>query len=275
MPSKAAALARSSHPGPSLAISLIVVGLGIGVGLDPLRLVLLGCAMLAGQLSVGLSNDWLDAARDSASQRTDKPIAQDRISAAAVRNAAWACATAMIVLEIALGWRAATALTSCVGLAWAYNLGLKRSVVSTLLYILSFGLLPLIATLSLPSPRVASLWALGVAALFGIAGQFANALPDLDADRSNRVLSLPQRIGPTGSRIVTYAALVGASTVEFIGTRELAFPPAVIGLGTSFLAAIFGVFIAVRPSRWHFRVIIAAAIVDVFLLIAAGSRVLA
>ena len=32
MPSKAAALARSSHPGPSVAVTIITVGLGFGAG---------------------------------------------------------------------------------------------------------------------------------------------------------------------------------------------------------------------------------------------------
>ncbi|HEY5231407.1 MAG TPA: UbiA family prenyltransferase, partial [Galbitalea sp.] len=97
MPSKAAALARSSHPGPSLAVTIITVGLGFSAGLDAPRLALLGVAMLAGQLSVGLSNDWIDADRDAAVGRTDKPIVLGLISRAAVRDAALVCAAVMIV----------------------------------------------------------------------------------------------------------------------------------------------------------------------------------
>ena len=87
-PPKPVALARSTHPGPAIAVTIITVGLGFGAGLDAFRLVFLGLAMLAGQISVGLSNDWIDAERDRAVGRTDKPVALGWISVAAVRAAA-------------------------------------------------------------------------------------------------------------------------------------------------------------------------------------------
>jgi 4-hydroxybenzoate polyprenyltransferase len=118
---------RSSHPGPSIAVTVITVGLGISSGLDPFRIVALGLAMLAGQLSVGLSNDWIDAERDRAVARADKPIALGEIGASTVRNAALACALAMVVLAIALGWQAELVLIVAVGAAWAYNAWLKKS----------------------------------------------------------------------------------------------------------------------------------------------------
>ncbi|MEJ1231436.1 MAG: UbiA family prenyltransferase [Galbitalea sp.] len=85
-PPKLAALALASHPGPSVAVTLITVGLGFGAGLDAVRLLFLGLAMLAGQLSVGWSNDWIDARADAAVGRTDKPTARGWITARAVRN---------------------------------------------------------------------------------------------------------------------------------------------------------------------------------------------
>src|SRR5471032_642771 len=130
MPSKAAALARSSHPGPSVAVTIITVGLGFGAGLDPFRLVVLGISMLAGQLSVGLSNDWIDAERDAAVGRKDKPIAQGLITAVEVRNAALVCAALTVVLAIPLGWMTEVVLIVAVGAAWAYNAWLKKTVFS-------------------------------------------------------------------------------------------------------------------------------------------------
>jgi 4-hydroxybenzoate polyprenyltransferase len=270
----ATALARSSHPGPSAVITATSIALGIGIGLDWARVVILGLAMLFGQLSVGLSNDWLDAARDRASERPDKATVTGSISVSAVRNAAWVCVVLMFALEIPLGLRAAIALTICIAAAWAYNLGLKASVIATALYIIGFGTIPLAVTLSLSTPRWAAWWALGVAALFGIAGHFANALPDLEADRSNGVLSLPQRIGPTGSRVTTYLALVAAGTLEYFGAGGVAFAPGIVSTLVSCFAGVAGMFLAARPTRWHFRIILAAALVDVVVLAIAGSRVL-
>ncbi|MAT16962.1 MAG: 1,4-dihydroxy-2-naphthoate prenyltransferase, partial [Leifsonia sp.] len=40
------------------------MALGVAAGLDAVRVALVGVVMLFNQFSVGLSNDWLDAARD-------------------------------------------------------------------------------------------------------------------------------------------------------------------------------------------------------------------
>ena len=59
------ALWAASHPGPSLVVTVLAVALGVGADLPPWRLALLAVAVLAGQLSVGISNDAIDAARES------------------------------------------------------------------------------------------------------------------------------------------------------------------------------------------------------------------
>ena len=65
----------------------LALALGIAVGLEPWRLVLLTLAVFCGQLSIGLSNDAIDAPRDRAVGRTDKPIARGEVS----ERLAWAC----------------------------------------------------------------------------------------------------------------------------------------------------------------------------------------
>ena len=275
MPSKAAALARSSHPGPSVAVTVITVGLGFGAGLDPFRLVVLGLAMLAGQLSVGLSNDWIDAERDAAVGRKDKPIALGLISAIEVRNAALACAGLMIVLAIPLGLLAELVLVLAVGAAWLYNAWLKKSVFSIVPYLFGFGALPAIATLSRQPPAAPALWALGVGALLGAAGHFANTLPDLDDDATTGVRGLPQILGRRWSSALTYVVLLGASVLEFFGTGGLGFLPGEIGLAASVVIAAVGGAMILRPTRWHFRLIILAAMIDVVVLIFAGHHILA
>jgi 4-hydroxybenzoate polyprenyltransferase len=274
-PSKPLALLRSAHPGPSLAITVITVGLGFGAGLDALRLTFLGLAMLAGQLSVGFSNDWIDAERDRAVGRTDKPIAQGWISVAAIRAAAWVCVGLMVVLTIPLGWASGLVLFCAVVLAWAYNLGLKKSVFSVVPYFLSFGSLPAIVTLARPTPSGAALWALGVGGLLGIAGHFANTLPDFEDDEATGVAGLPQRLGRRWSSAITYVVLLAGSVLEFFGAGGVSFLPADIGLGLSIVIAAVGIGMIARPTRLHFRLIILAAMGDVVVLVFAGTRVLA
>ncbi|HEX5730751.1 MAG TPA: hypothetical protein VFX99_15090, partial [Microbacterium sp.] len=65
-PSPVGALWRSTHPGPSVVVTLIAIMLGIAAGLEPWRIAVLGLAILLGQLSVGISNDAIDAPRDRA-----------------------------------------------------------------------------------------------------------------------------------------------------------------------------------------------------------------
>jgi 4-hydroxybenzoate polyprenyltransferase len=275
MPTKAAALAGSSHPGPSVAVTIITIGLGFTAGLDPLRLVILGVSMLAGQLSVGLSNDWIDAERDAAVGRKDKPIALGWIGATTVRNAALVCGGLMIVVALPLGWRAELVLVAAVGAAWAYNAWLKKSLFSIVPYLVGFAALPAIATLSRPVPAAPALWSLGVGALLGAAAHFANTLPDLDGDAATGVRGLPHRLGRRRSSALTYLVLLAASVVEFFGTGGLGFLPGELGLGAAIVIAIVGGAMIARPTRWHFRLIILAAMIDVVVLIFAGSRILA
>jgi len=275
MPSKATALARSSHPGPSVAVTIITIGLGFGAGLDPFRLVVLGVSMLAGQLSVGLSNDWIDAERDAAVGRKDKPIALGEITANEVRNAALVSAALMVVLAIPLGWATELVLIVAIGAAWAYNAWLKKSVLSIVPYLIGFGALPAIATLSREPMAAPALWALGVGALLGAAGHFANTLPDLDDDAATGIRGLPQVLGRRWSSALTYLVLLGASVLEFFGTGGLGFLPGELGLAASIVIAAVGGAMILRPTRWHFRLIILAAILDVVVLIFAGHHILA
>jgi 4-hydroxybenzoate polyprenyltransferase len=275
MTSTAVALARSSHPGPSVAVTIITIGLGFGAGLDPFRLAVLGISMLAGQLSVGLSNDWIDAERDAAVGRTDKPIALGLISSRAVRSAALACAGVMIILAIPLGWAAELLLVIAVGAAWLYNAWLKKTLVSIVPYLIGFGALPAIATLARPVPAAPASWALGVGALLGAAAHFANTLPDLEGDAATGVRGLPHRLGRRPSSALTYLVLLGASVLEFFGTGGLGFLPGDLGLAASVVIAIVGGAMILRPTRWHFRLIILAAMIDVVVLLFAGSHILA
>ena len=172
-------LIRASHPGPTLAVTAVTLILGVAVGLEGLRLALVGLAMLAGQLSIGWSNDWIDVERDRSVKRTDKPVAAGSVSEVAVRNAAVVAVLLMIPLSFAVGFWAGVANIVSVAAGWSYNIWLKRTVFSGVPYVIAFGLLPLFVTQSLPAPLLAAPWAIAAGALLGFAAHFANVLPDL------------------------------------------------------------------------------------------------
>jgi 4-hydroxybenzoate polyprenyltransferase len=78
--------------------------------------------------------------------------------------------------------------------AWLYNVPFKRTVLSWLPYVVSFGLLPAFLSyggLHGAPPTVAMTV---VAALLGVGIHFLNALPDLVEDEETGVRHLPLRI---------------------------------------------------------------------------------
>jgi 4-hydroxybenzoate polyprenyltransferase len=273
---KLAALALSTHPGPGVAVSAIAVILGFGVGLEAWRLVLLGLAFLANQASVGLSNDWLDYDRDRAVGRSDKPAAMGRISASSVRNAAFVMAPLAVALTIPLGWQATATHAAFIVSAWAYNAGLKGTALSVLPYIVSFGLLPLVVTLSSAQPALASPWAMLAGALLGVSAHFANVLPDLEDDAATGVRGLAHRVGPRTAGLVIAGALAAASLSVVLGLGDPQ-PYAWVGLALTLVLAVAcaALVLAGRSTRLIFRLIIAAAVLDVVLLALSGARILA
>src|SRR4051794_17444197 len=147
-------LALASHPAPTVAVTAFAVAMAAGADAPVRTTALVGAAVFAGQLSIGWSNDWIDADRDAAVGRTDKPAGDGRLSASTVRNAAFAALAACVVLSLSLGWRAGLAQLVVVASGWAYNIRLKSTSWSWAPYAVAFGTLPLAIALALPGePR--------------------------------------------------------------------------------------------------------------------------
>ena len=266
----ARALFASSHPGPTLAVTTVTIALAIGAGLEPWRVAVLGAAMLFDQLSVGLSNDWIDARRDKAVGRTDKPIATGAISTSVVRASAIVCAVLAIALTIPLGPAATLLHVTVLTSAWLYNAWLKNTALSVAPWVLSFGLLPTLVTMSNSTPMFAAWWACGAGALLGTAAHFANVLPDLEADRVTGIHGLPHRLGLRTSGLVIAFALGAASALLYFGVPGLV---QAIGLALGVVLAIASVVLVLRGSatRLLFRLIIVAALADVIVLASSGG----
>jgi len=277
---QARALARSTHTGPAIAVTVITVLLGVAVGLEPWRVVVLGVAMLFNQVSLAVSNDWIDADRDRAAGRKDKPVASGEVSVGAVRTASWITAAAAILFTLPLGVVATAAHLVALASGWAYNVVLKNSPLSALPYAVSFGLLPAIASLARPDPSLPAWWAFTAGAVLGVAAHFANVLPDLDDDRRTGIQGLPHRLGLRPSIVITWVALLLGAVAVTIGvaTGPTGIPVfAIVGLLVSLIIAVIGLVLALRRGvgRWLFRLVIAAALVDVVMLVLAGTRMLA
>ncbi len=253
------ALARSCHPEPVLVVSALagLLSLSVGRGLGSLWMV---AAVLAGQLSVGWTNDYLDRDLDRRQGRADKPLAAGLISPRAVALAAALALAACLPLSLASGLPSAVAHLAAVGCAMAYNAGLKLTAASVVPYAIAFSLLPATITLAPPLHHLPPAWATAGAALFGSGAHFTQVLPDIGADRSVGIRGLPQRLGERRSALA--AAILLLASVCLITLGPAGRPPLLELIALALSAVLTGgILLAAardRP-RLAFRLTLAVA----------------
>ena len=268
------ALALSCHPLPSVAVTALSAGLAALANLPMGRGLLLTATVFTGQLSIGWSNDYLDAARDRAVDRSDKPVAAGAVTPRMTAIATVAAVVLTLTLSAVLGWRGGSVSVLTVLCGWLYNLGLKSTVLSWLPYAIAFGLLPAVATLSAEPSRWPAAWVLAAGALLGVAAHLANVLPDLREDIATGIRGLPHRLGARGTALTAAALLLAASAVILFGPGG---QPGIWGWA-GFLAATLLAGIAVNtayrdPSsrRFFFATILIGAL-DLLFFAIAGIR---
>jgi 4-hydroxybenzoate polyprenyltransferase len=267
------ALALSCHPVPSVAVTVLSAGLAVLADLPFGTGILVTAAVFTGQLSIGWSNDYLDAERDRTVDRPDKPVAA---GAVAPRVAAVAALVALILtlsLSAALGWPGGAAALVTVACGWLYNLGLKATALSWLPYAIAFGMLPAIATLSAAPPRWPAPWALIAGGLLGVAAHLANVLPDLSDDAATGVRGLPHRLGAKATALAGAGILLAVSAVILFGPGGQPGPWRWAGFGVAVLIAGTAAASAYRDpsSRRFFLATILIAVLDLVFFALSGT----
>jgi 4-hydroxybenzoate polyprenyltransferase len=272
-------LIRASHPEPAVAVTTVSALLAWGIGQPPAGIAAVAATVLASQLAVGWVNDWLDADRDTAVARVDKPLANQVLSRRTVGGAGLFAALATPLFGLTTNPTAAACATAALVSALLYNWPFKSTPVSVLPYVLSFAALPAFVVLALPGAPVPPGWLVAAGGLLGGGAHFANALPDLEDDARTGVHGLPHRIGPAGSRVAAAGLLLAATAVLVFGPPG---PPSWAGLAAITAAAV------VLPAGWYasrvaagrgerpvagFRAVMLVAVVDVVLLVASGRIV--
>ncbi len=256
------ALWGATHPGPTLVVTVLSLALGIAAGLEPWRLGLLVVAVFAGQVSVGLSNDAIDGARDAAVGRTDKPIAGGALTPERALAVAVGALVVALLLSAPLGAALVAAHASALASAWAYNAGLKSTPLSIVPFVLSFGLFPSFATLAGPDPALAASWAALAGAALGAAVHLTNVVRDLDDDRRTGVRGLPHRLGARGSVLIAAAGIVVGALAVLLGPSGGADAVgAVFFAAVVVVAVVTAVLVLVRlPGRAVFQLTMLAAL---------------
>jgi len=268
-------LVVASHFPPTVMVTAFALALSAGIGAGARTTTLVTLAVLAGQLSVGWCNDWLDARRDLAVGRADKPVVTGLVTPSILRTAALVALGACVVLSFATGVVPGLVHVVAVASAWSYNALLKATWWSWAPYALSFGLLAVFVVLAAPGDGRPAPWAVAAAALLGVGAHVANTLPDLEDDAATGVRGLPHRLG-RGASSVLAPVLLGVAALLVV----LAPPGApdaaawVLGGAGALLALAAGVVGVVRPrSRAPFALSMAVAGVCVVLLVLAAPAV--
>ena len=267
-------LVLATHLGPTVAVTVVATLLGIAAGVGPARAALLCVAVLAGQASIGWSNDWLDADRDRAVARADKPVVQGAVSPSLLRAAALAAAAAAVVLSLLLGVVPGLLLLLLVASGWAYNAGLKRTLLSGAPYLVGFGALPAGVVATAPGTPIAPWWLIAAGAALGGAAHLANVAPDLEDDLATGVRGLPHRLGPVVSAVLGAALLGAASLLLVFGPPGPPTTAGWIGLGVAVPAVVVAALAGTpRWRRLAFPAVMLLTVLNVVLLLAGGATV--
>jgi 4-hydroxybenzoate polyprenyltransferase len=241
-----------------------------------------GAAVLAGQLTVGWDNDWLDAERDGLSGRADKPVARGEVPRALVGRAAAASGVATVPLSLLSGWQAGLAHVVAVALALVYNWRLKATITSFLPYLIAFPLLVAFVTLGRHPGHWPPWWALAGAGLLGTGAHLANAAPDVAQDTATGVRGLPQRLGARRSVQGALGLMLAATVIVTLGPGRL--PAGAVGRAVLVVALVVVATVALAlgaragrasspasgPRAW-FRASMLVALANVALLAARGA----
>ncbi|MBO1750522.1 UbiA family prenyltransferase [Actinotalea sp. BY-33] len=270
-------LLLASHAGPTAVVTCLAAALLLALDAPAATAATATAAVLAGQLSIGWSNDAVDADRDLAVARRDKPVVRGSVTPRLLRAAAVVALGVCVVLSLLTGIRSGGVHVLAVAGGWAYNLGLKATIWSWLPYVVSFGLLPAFLVLALPGQAGPSSWVVAVGGLLGLGAHLANVLPDLHDDAATGIRGLPHRLGRRATSVLAPVVLLAAAALVVLAPRGPVGALEVLALvAAGVLSVAAGVVAVLRErSRLPFTVTMAVAVICVALLVAAGPDLLA
>src|SRR5579883_2037264 len=185
------------HPGPVLfhivAVALIaLLAVWPHVIWDVFALVV--AAHAAMQLSIAVLNDYCDRDLD-AKGKPDKPIPRGLVHPRAALILGLLLIGLMLLLLLPLNPLALLISLLYLALGQGYNLGLKSTPLSGIVFALAIPLIPVYAFVGMGRIVPFIFWFIPVAALVGIALNLANSLPDLEDDAAHHARTLAVVLG--------------------------------------------------------------------------------
>lgn len=213
--SKFIGMAKATHFGPTVLVVSITYILSI-TQLPAVKSFWIALAILSGQCVVGWTNDLIDHPLDSAAGREKKPLVSQGVTRKQLQIGVALALTLAVLLSFLgpLGVRGG--LLHMLGLASAtiYNFGAKSTWFSPLPYAISFGAMPwAIYSAAGKNPPI---WLFIDFILVSLSFHFLNVIKDLEWDRTQAVLGLPQRVGKRGSALIALLLIAASFLVVML-----------------------------------------------------------
>jgi len=179
--------------------------------LSPLHAIEVTVAIFCGQCIIGWTNDLVDFKSDLSAGRVNKPLVAGELDPKTIRVLIPVMVIPTTFISLLSPLHVKGTLLHVAGLlsATLYNVWLKRTVLSFVPYIVSFALLPMAiySTVSKNAP----VWLIAAFATVACSFHFLNVIKDIDIDRQQGVIGLPQRTGKRPSQVIALGLLVLAA----------------------------------------------------------------
>ena len=240
---------RLLHPFPSLlnaAAVLLFAALALGRAPGWALGARLALTMLAAQFAIGIANDLADRALDRAT-KGGKPLASGAVSPPFAGGLLGVTLLGAALGAASFGPASLGVVALGVGLGLAYDLRLKRTILSWLPYLLALPLAPIWVWVALDrfGPRLLWLYPLG-ASLF-LALHLANALSDYAGDTAAGVRGIAQRLGR--SRAIATLWVAATLPLALASALGLALPYRWERLGPALALTLLTIGIAAALTR--------------------------
>jgi 4-hydroxybenzoate polyprenyltransferase len=186
-----------SHPGPVAFHIVAVAAFALFAAWGHLVwgvIALVVAAHAVMQLSISMLNDYCDRRLDALS-KPGKPLVRGLVTPREALVVGILMGLLMVVLLLFVNPLALLISLAYLALGQAYNLGVKSTPWSGLVFSLAIALIPLYALAGVNRITLASFWIVPVGFLVGVALNLANSLPDVESDQTGGARTLAVLLG--------------------------------------------------------------------------------
>jgi 4-hydroxybenzoate polyprenyltransferase len=192
-----------THPGP---MTIHIIGVAVFALLaarshfDWRVVVLVITAHAAMQCSISMMNDYCDRHLDEKS-KPEKPLVRGLVLPREALISSIFMMLLMVLLLLFLPLLALLISLCYLALGQAYNLGLKSTPWSGLVFALAIPLIPVYALAGVGSFPFTAFWIIPIGFLLGVVLNLANSLPDIESDSAGKIHTLAVKFGVKGTFI--------------------------------------------------------------------------